>query len=184
MPLLPNISRAYFEGLGRFQLLKDLKITFKKKKNPAWIATGGPKRWLCNRRHTGSQWQLAALWFNPELTPQCACGFLWVLSFPPTIQQHTGRQIGYSKLSLGMNVCVRAHWRTIRRELSRVSHSVPGISFRSTTTLIRIAQLLKMDGWREFQVTIVTCLTIKVWGWDRQERKSDPSFAVKSFPLL
>lgn len=56
--------------------------------------------------------QLQGLWFDPELWLQSgeayACLLLQVLWFPPTVQKLADSWIGYSKLPLGVCVCVHS----------------------------------------------------------------------------
>lgn len=42
--------------------------------------------------------------------PSMVLGILWVLRFPPPVQRHAGKQIGYVKHPLSVNECVCVCW--------------------------------------------------------------------------
>lgn len=51
---------------------------------------------------------LKSVW-SPPFTPHVCVGFLWILGLPLTVQNYTGRGIGFATLRVTVCVCVRLY---------------------------------------------------------------------------
>lgn len=98
----------------------------------------------------------------------CLCGVMYILPvstcflrvawFPPTLQKHASRYIGYAKLNKGVNVCVSCP------KLASYQR-IPTHAECSWDTLTTMKRLLKMNEWmnvyshlQSIVYTVVKCI--------------------------